>query len=276
MNINQLQFTKAFKRFVSGLAMIERFRTMAQLGMEDASKRYKEKIVKSFELMKPGKEHSELLIGPDSFWNGNGYDQLIHKITYESTKNSLDIIDSMSIVFAHSILDSFIYEFIQISAKIDPNSFVKYGKERKIKFIEIIEKSKNEIVESKINEIVTGFERESIIVKCDILHTICHDVSEKPTMKNFNFDRGRIEKFDKLRHKIVHELYIEIEFDDIDVELKYCRELGFHFFVLMNRKFNLKLDFPSLSLIEGKQDDFNLYDWDALMQLCDWHLKNDH
>jgi hypothetical protein len=262
---NHLSFTNANLTWLGRWAMMERFRIIAQSGFPRAYEEYQEKVKQAFELTKPPSPYTEIFNASKEFYDGPRLEILIKDIANRSIIDSLTMVDSLCIIYVHSLLDAYLYELIKISADLEPLSILRIKGEKTIKFEDLLANSKEEIFSAEAQKAVKKLDRVSLPDKCRILYAICSPRPEDKTLKGFTFDSERIVKFDQLRHDIVHK-FIQLQTSDsIREDLNYLQKLGWHFFIMMFNRFNLKMLVFSGQLNQFQQGPPTMSNWDMFV-----------
>jgi hypothetical protein len=270
-----VRFADSYRNSLSRWGMIERFRKIASIGIPKAYDDYFSYAKQALKMVKPGAEYEGLLIAPSSLFKEPNLEEFIKEVTQESIKDSMVIIDAISIVYAHSLLDAFLFDLIEIAGEIEPRIILRIRKDKTIKAIELLDNSISDIISTEAKKIIEKWERESIPIKTDLLYMICNPGTDFQTVKDFSFDKKRLEKFDRLRHDIVHGLRTAPCTAEVREELNYLSNLDLHFIAMMNYKFDLKLIFPYEYQREVFKELPKLGDWDALFSLIDKKVKYD-
>jgi len=236
-----IRFSEAFDNYLSQWGIIWQFRHLAEVGFPKLDEHYTNYIIKFLETMRPGKENAKLLVDPVSFFEGNIYEVFAKESTRKVIQNALAVVDSVSLVFGHSLLDALLNEFLGIACEVDPTTLLEHIKEKKIKLSEVIDSTKDEIIATRIKEKLQALERESLPKKTDILFMICQPGNHTPKMGSYVFDRLRLKDIDEKRHGIIHSPQVAASLQEADDTLWYLQKTGMHFLVMMNHKYGLKI-----------------------------------
>jgi hypothetical protein len=149
-------------------------------------------------------------------------------------------IDAASVVFIHSLLDATLYSLCDISFALNPDDWLPFVKERKIKVGDLLADGKTEAVQAVTKDFLVSLERESLIKKSDVLHVICKPPAHANFASNFTFSKDALETFDKLRHDIVHGLQFGSEIFTIKRELNFGLKAGVYFSSMVRYKYGLE------------------------------------
>ena len=161
-------------------------------------------------------------------------------------KNANVGIDAIAIVLTHSILEAVIIDLIVLSYELQPNDWIGYIQERKIKFSELSSSNTDAIKKDLIEEYLAQLKKESLLYKCDRLMAICKPPAGFKIHGGFIYNRETLETIDKLRHDIVHGLQIKTQIIDVDNKIKYLHDTAVYFMALMAKKYNL---IPQLDIV---------------------------
>jgi hypothetical protein len=164
--------------------------------------------------------------------------QQIYKQITEDSKRSLD---AVAIVFAHGVLDTSVYGYLEVLSLASPESFRSYTHTKQVTLSEVESKSYDQLHKERIKKFMEGtVERNSLIYKLDKLHEIA-----KPTDTQMNpkhkYERERLEGFDKARHDIVHGNNWRSYSIDFTQESFYWGLLNFYLLRVVVQKTGLKL-----------------------------------
>ena len=113
---------------------------------------------------------------------------------------------------------------------------------RKVAFEDIRNSTIDDFRNQLINKYLEDLERESLLKKCDVLHEQCQPKAGSISVRNYKYDRGRLEEVDRLRHEIVHGLDIGEKFRDVEDTLGYLNRTWFYFFFMLVKKYDVKID----------------------------------
>jgi len=161
-----------------------------------------------------------------------------HQRIKTEAKNALD---AAAIVYAHGILDASAYGYLEVLSLASPKSFETYIGKRHVCLSDVGSKSYEQLYKEKIDDFMKKtVEKNSLIYKLDKLHEIT-----KPTNTLINpsnkYDRDRLDKFDKIRHDIVHGNDWSRYSIDFIKESFYWNILNFYLLRLVVHKTGLKL-----------------------------------
>ena len=185
---------------------------------------------------------------PDSLEKDEKYVQFTLDVTKRSIQQTERGIESASVVFLHSALDALLYHYCKVSALIIPLHWFKYVQNKKYSLQELHDKTRSKVIIDACFKFVESIEKNSLLYKADKLHEVCLQTAispnqvNPPKIQNYEYSKDRLEKFDKLRHNIVHHSTFPDEISDVDDLLRYICETGFYFTCLINQSYYLRID----------------------------------
>lgn len=124
------------------------------------------------------------------------------QIAAQHVRSCQAVIDAASLVFAHSVLDSAVYQYCRVSAMAQPCDWERFAADRKVTLADVRNRGYEGVLELKVQELVLAFERESLPKKIQRLFAICQPLPNLPG--GFSYSSERLEDLDKLRHALVH------------------------------------------------------------------------
>ncbi|MDP8266262.1 MAG: hypothetical protein P9M07_04875 [Candidatus Aceula meridiana] len=192
--------------------------------------------------MEKGSQYDSIFIDKKGFFDSSGGSgeiaKSMAKLDADNTKN---FFDASVLIFAHSVIDSFLYDMIKVVKEVSVLSFAgRYG-EKKVKFLDI-QKKEEEIISEFIEK--EKLERKSLLDKIDILFALCEPPKGYQPIRDYLFDIEEIKKMDACRNQAVHEdvssLGDKWTFDSFRVSQALS-----YFMCLVHEKFNVKIN-PTL------------------------------
>jgi len=162
------------------------------------------------------------------------------QITKRIKQNVKRQLDATAIVFAHSILDASVYGYLEILSLASPESFRIYTDKKQVSLSDVECSSYKQLHKQKIKDLMGGtIERESLIYKLDRFHEITKP-SDTQMNASHKYERGKLVKFDKARHSIVHGNDWNSYTIDFAEELFYWNLLNCYLLRLVIKKTGLK------------------------------------
>ena len=159
-------------------------------------------------------------------------------ITLTQARSSMD---AASLVFSHSLLDGAALDYCRVTTIVDPGTWEEILKGRQVPLHEVKARPFSELLQEQIDDYFETLERESLFRKIDLVYKICQPKPKAETIKGYSFDRGRLERLDRLRHDIIHGAAFGQPIAGIDDELDYMLKTANHLMVLVAQRFDLKL-----------------------------------
>ncbi|MCK4462341.1 MAG: hypothetical protein KAW46_11095 [candidate division Zixibacteria bacterium] len=236
-----IKFSKALENFMTKWGYVEQFRHLAAVSIPEAHEYYSRYLRGVFETMKPGGELGTVLIDPEEFFRNGNPEQVAVHTAKRCIDNALNVVDTASLIFGHSLLDGLINQYIEIIESIDQDVFVDRIKDAKVKLSSILEGDVQQIIQNRVAAHVKGLQRESVIKRCDFLHEICQPTDDAKRMGEYKFDRDRLRKLDDARHNIIHEPNILGKTETLRDDLDYLTRTGMYFLKIMHYKYDLKI-----------------------------------
>ncbi|NQU05901.1 MAG: hypothetical protein HQ568_07395 [Calditrichaeota bacterium] len=168
--------------------------------------------------------------------------QLPDMATNETLSNFNTILDGASIIFMHATIDAIILECLRICSLIDPNGWKDRLSKRQANLGDIESSSYEDILKIHIARDLEKLERESLLVKIDLLMSLCKPQNGYAPIEQYKYDRNRIENIDSLRHSYVHDESFPVVNIGIEKDLKYLEKTGLYFCVLLNGAYGIQMD----------------------------------
>lgn len=168
-----------------------------------------------------------------------------NRLTPKYRQDAVAAIEAACIVFAHSIIDACVYEYLTVTALAAPNLWDSWLEKKgiHIELSKVKNSTYEQIRDERIIDILTKeVERTSLIYKLDLLHKII------PPKNGFNevfrdvYDRERIVTLDDLRHNIVHKNVWKYKSLDLDKELKFWCGINYYLMRLVVESTSLILE----------------------------------
>lgn len=237
---SEIKFSKIFYQYNKNWSIIWSYRTITGFSLRKGIEDYEKYTRETINEMKPGGYLENVLTDPAAFWDSDEPEKMTKRAAKEAFDNSKNLIDCVSLVFAHSVLDDYFYKLIQIAYNIRYSIFFDFVKDQKVEVADIIE-NQEACLKGKLDKWLIKVERDSLLEKTDYLYLICTS-NKKPVHEgNYIFDRKRLGDLDERRRRIVHEPDIVTPISNIEQDLWYLYRTGPHFLYLMNKKFKLRI-----------------------------------
>jgi hypothetical protein len=164
--------------------------------------------------------------------------ELLHQCLAEPAKTA---VDAAAIIYAHAILDATIYQLCSISISIDSNSWASFIKEKKVSFSDIRQNNDVNAVQKKLLEsYLAQLERESLLVKCDVLFKLIKPLHTRRILSGFKYSRERLVALDSLRHDLVHKLKFHRSVRQSKAKTDYLFQTGKFFVNLLSKHYKVE------------------------------------
>ena len=87
-----------------------------------------------------------------------------------------------------------------------------------------------------------ALERESLLKRVDRLFALCQPPHGFDPMRNYTFDRDRVEQIDHLRQRIVHGDDPFTPIPDIRIQVEYMAKTAMFMMTLVNHRYKIKFN----------------------------------
>jgi hypothetical protein len=156
--------------------------------------------------------------------------------TYESS------LDAASLIFAHSVLDNSVLEWLGICWLVAPDDLLHLVERRQFPLAEIRVKGSAELLNAAIRAYLEQLERESLLKKLDAIMSVCKPGEGLLPPLGYRYNRKRIEVLDKLRHDYVHGEPVTAKLPAGDDDIVYLRQTDMFMLSLVNWRYKVRLD----------------------------------
>lgn len=236
-------FSRTWGRSVSQFTMIFNFRRLAAYGLPHISDSVLESSMKLANALYDDPEYDHFFRDKEAALKAlGGADKIAKEMTDNQVKQFQYSVDTASLVFAHSILDSAAMEYCQVTAWASPSSWEQFVKQKQIKLEEVRDSAYEDILQVKIQEYLLALDRESITLKVDRLFAVCKPPDDFAPIDDYRFDNVRLRKFDKDRHEIVHGGPPANPLPNGDNDIWFLMQTSNYFMAMVNNRFGLKMD----------------------------------
>lgn len=171
-----------------------------------------------------------------------GYELSGQKMAANTIKQYQEAVDSAALVFCHSILDNAVFEYCRISALISLESWEPYISTKQVTLEQMKKASYDDILKEKVDAALRVLERESLLTKIDRLFAICKPPKGFSPIKEYTYNRARIEALDESRHKIIHSNTFQTSIPVKPDDVQYYMGTANYLMTLLNEAFDLKVD----------------------------------
>ena len=197
-------FNRVFKRWTNRQSFILSFRVTSDFGIEAARENIRLEKVRFVDSMVRGGEYDKLFPDKSGFFKAIPAEKLIEDMTEATVRYGQMGVDAASIVFAHSMLDGAALDYCRVTALVAPRDWEITLDQRQIRLSEARELGYDEMLKRKLDEYFKQLEYESLLKKADLLFARCQPPDKWSPMRNYTYDRNRLEQLDSYRHEIIH------------------------------------------------------------------------
>ena len=175
--------------------------------------------------------------------------RLIHdKLTETALQNASSSVDAASIVFAHSVLDEALADFIEVTTLVAGEFWEERLQGRKAELRDVKSAGYINLLKEMVGDEITRVRRNvSICDKTDLLHAICKPETPPIGPASYKFDKQVLLDLDRLRQQIVHGDTWGSHIPDVADKLEYLQNTAHYFFIMLNQTFGLRLDPTKMS-----------------------------
>lgn len=146
-------------------------------------------------------------------------------------------VESAAIVFAHSVIDTFIHGLCKSSSLIGPNDWLTNIKNKKLTIGDIKRNSFENEYREKLAKFINRFERESLPVKIESLLTKLRSQIIINRINDYTFDIEKVNLFHQTRKNIVHGDSGLSEIEDIEDQIEYIKKTAEYLYALFDDKY---------------------------------------
>lgn len=235
-------FSKVMQRSLLSFNAIFTFRQTAQISLSYAEPRlsmverhYAENILKTpyGNRFFTDKNKFLKLVG--------GFEAYVESSAKNRASQFTNMVEAASLIYAHSILDAITYDLFVVSSLLSPSSWRTYVERKKVVFSDVLSKSAQQIEREMVSSCVASLERESLLKKIEILHSICKPPKMFSPIHEYTFDPERLKRLDDLRHEIVHGLNPLSKSIQIS-EIEFFQKTSLYLAVMVSDAFGIKVD----------------------------------
>jgi len=163
--------------------------------------------------------------------------KLVHELRTDAAKAA---VDGASIIYTHAILDATLLKLCNISATIDPNSWMPMIQDRKISLKDVKAANVSQIERKLLESYLEQLERQSLMCKCEALFKVVRPKHTRGVLKKFKYSRARMVSLDQLRHDRVHKLEFSRKTRQTEAKVHYLFNTGQFFFNLLSKHYNVE------------------------------------
>jgi hypothetical protein len=172
-----------------------------------------------------------------------GIENLSPILSQKKVESYQKVIDSSSIILAHSAIDAVAFDCFKVIELVAPiNDFEQYLLKKTIPLSDLKESTYQEIVKQKIHKFIDELDRSSLLEKIDKLFQICQPPPQFSSIRNYLYNRKKIEDLDTLRHEIVHGNRLISILPSCDEDITYLRDTANFLLTLIHEKYDVKIN----------------------------------
>lgn len=236
------RIAKAFSQAVFRFGSITSFRDVAQLGLPHALAQKEDHYAQFIRNLAIDPEHSKIFTDLDKLNKEGEPDKFAELMTHNVRLGFQSAVDSASLVFAHSIIDSIAFDCCYVSARLRPEDWMPQIGRRTIELFAVAKHTLDEIMHEKLEKYLKQLERESLLKKIDFIHEKCPRSNASGRVENYSYDRERLEALDNLRHDVVHGEMVIPPLPNLDIDLEYIQKTCLYICFMILIRYNLKMD----------------------------------
>ncbi|MBI4265174.1 MAG: hypothetical protein HY657_12430 [Acidobacteria bacterium] len=142
-----------------------------------------------------------------------------------------------SIVFAHSLLDEAVNEYCAVSALLNPDDWRSFVEDTSVALRDVEAKGLEELRRDAVSKYLKKLSNQSLLNRIRVLHNVC-EVGKNEILTGYSFDGERIDRFDKLRHNIVHKGELQ-DVNDVAPELEFIERTTVYLSALITHRYGI-------------------------------------
>ncbi|MEZ5490259.1 MAG: hypothetical protein R3F50_08060 [Gammaproteobacteria bacterium] len=179
-----------------------------------------------------------------------GVDNLGQQLVENEIRTFTAAIDAASLVFAHSIVDGAVLDYLRVTYAHSKESWLPFVANKNIKISDMTQKDNDTLIAEKIEALLDELDRQPLLVKSDRLFQICKPEADFNPIVNFRFDKDRLEQLGELRHKVVHGSGVVGTLPNGDDDISFLWSTANYYMSLVNMRFDTKID-PRAAFAKG-------------------------
>jgi len=260
----QERLVSAFGRFFIHVNNLQVFYATTSDLLDVGKSHVEEKILKKNheELAKP--EVHQLLGADNPLLQDKALFNFVNQaLARRSVRLSGRIVGSTTIVFAHSVLDALVSECCLASFEANPLDWHRYVKSQKVELGKLETEGASALLNQRAYDYVCQLRRESIVKRLSLLNAVCIpklSAELKPKITKL-LNTELLERFDGMRHQIIHDKPFTQTTSDIQEELFLVLVTGLAAFLTVGNAYGLVTNEKSdnipfyKKMLEEVQDD---------------------
>ena len=244
-------FTEVLARRVHAEAVINSFREVAKAGLPSAAKVLSIRYAAFMQYMLTDEQYDKLFLDKEKFIASGSADLMASQMTEKAIRNANVSVDAASIVFAHAVVDDAALSYLKVTFLAAPAEWEGFVENKKVELRELKSKDPNRVFEEASLRKLEDLEWESLPKKLDLLHALCKPPQKFAPVNSYTYDRGRIERIDKLRHDLIHGAAFGQELAAAEGDLDYLLRTHSYMLSLVNERYGLRVDPLKMAQLVG-------------------------
>lgn len=239
-------FTQAYNGIMSRFTAVYSLRRVANLGMPAATPKIYADCLAFAHQMFHDPQYEGMILDKKGSLQAGGIEGMSKSMANNQLSMFKAAVDSASLVFAHSIVDSAALEFLRVTAAHNHLDWARLIEKKQISVSELKDLTYDDIVKGKVAQHIDLLDRQSLLTKVDHLFRICKPEPNFEPMNDYKFDRDRLEKLDCLRHDIVHGSGPVAALEDGDNDVWFLQKTALYFMALVNMRYDTRINLKLL------------------------------
>jgi len=225
---------------------------VAAAGLPSAAKAMSLQYAAFMQSMLTDKQYEKLFIDKEKFVASGMADRMATQMTETSIRNASVSVDAASIVFAHAVVDDAALSYLKVTLLAAPADWEAFVESKKVELKELKSKEPQKLFEEASLRKIEELKWESLPKKLDLLHALCKPPEKFAPVNGYTYDRGRIERIDKLRHDLIHGATFGQELATAEGDLDYLFRTHSYMLSLVNEHYGVRLDPSKLAEFVGR------------------------
>lgn len=164
------------------------------------------------------------------------------EMTVRNVADFRRVVDAACLVLAHAMIDAAAYDCCRIVSNVSPKALERFVDEKQVPLKVAREGAYEELLANALQKFLGQLEKDSLLRKLDILHTVCKPDAGQVLVDGFTYDRERIEKLDSLRHDVAHGRHVKCPLPNGDADLEYLHGACAYVIALVHMRYDVRVD----------------------------------
>jgi hypothetical protein len=235
-------FSETHGRIIRAWSAVSTFRQVVQAGFDAAQRVKAEEAAGLYEQLISDPDYTKLLLDVEGFQRATPKAKFVSIGVKQIADTSTNLMDSATILFAHSMVDGAAFDYCRVTALYAPQDWEPDLLSKQVPLSQVRETPFDEIRRLKLEALLVDLEMKSLSDKIGRLHARCRPQEGWAPMEGYWFDLDRIKKLDRLRQDIVHGDALGQAIQNVDDEFDYMNRTCWYFMALVNLRYGLRLD----------------------------------